>query len=77
MSESGDPGRRLSAQELFPGRLVEVRDREGFSFRAQVEECAPHLQVVWVRESGLGQRRLVPVTQCRHPASGIPVTPGG
>lgn len=77
MSESGDPGRLLSAQELFPGRLVEVRDPEGFSFRARVEECAPHLEVVWVRESGLGHRRLVPVHQCRHPAPGIPVTSCG
>lgn len=77
MSESGDPARLMSAQDLVPGRPLEVRDEGGCSFRAQVEECAPHLEVVWVLEAGLGQRSLVPVHQCRHPAPDVPVTPRG
>lgn len=77
MSEPGDPARLMSAQDLFPGRLVEVWGLGGFFFRARVEECVPHLEVVWVLESALGQRRLVPVHQCRRPASEDPVAPGG
>lgn len=68
MSDLSAIGPAVPAPELVPGCGVEVWEQEVFRFRAQVEECAGHLGVVWVREAGIGQRRLVTVGQCRHPA---------
>lgn len=65
MSDPMLPAPMLSAVDLVPGQLVEIWDQETFQFRAHVEECAAHLEVVWVRESGMGHRRLVAVTQCQ------------
>ncbi|MGQ1795861.1 hypothetical protein ACT4S5_01795 [Kocuria oceani] len=68
MSESRTPGWMLPAHALTPGRLVDIWDQGAFCYHAQVEEHVPRLGVAWVREAGLGHRRLVLAQQCRHPA---------
>ncbi|MGX5359796.1 hypothetical protein ACWCOM_15820 [Kocuria sp. KH4] len=66
----------LPAHALTPGRIVEIWDQDTFCYHAQVEEHVPRLAVAWVREVGLGHRRLVLTDQCRHPGRTEPAPEG-
>lgn len=72
MDETRSPAEALSGDALTPGRMVEVWADGVFSYRARVEEHIGHLAVAWVRETGLGHRRLVLAQQCRPPTLEAP-----
>lgn len=72
MDETRSPAEALSGGALIPGRMVEVWADGAFCYRARVEEHIGHLAVAWVRETGLGHRRLVLAQQCRPPAPEAP-----
>ncbi|MUN64636.1 hypothetical protein GMA12_16055 [Kocuria sediminis] len=67
MDEPRPTALALPGDALTPGRMVEIWDEEVFCYHARVEEYIGHLSVVWVRETGLGHRRLVLAQQCRRP----------
>ncbi|MGX5358134.1 hypothetical protein [Kocuria sp. KH4] len=76
MSDSGLSAGVLPAHALTPGRIVDIWDQDTFCYHAQVEEHVPRLGVAWVREAGLGHRRLVLAQQCRHPGGTRPAPEG-
>ncbi len=41
------------------GEHVEVVDSAGTKFSGTVEQVAPEIGAAWIREDGLGERRLV------------------
>ncbi|NKX54114.1 hypothetical protein HGG74_06060 [Arthrobacter sp. E918] len=44
---------------LLPGTHIEARDLNDVRCRGRVEDVAPGLGVAWIREDGLGARRIV------------------
>ena len=49
----------VNVSALRAGELVEVHSRNQGTFRGLVEECQSSLNVVWVRDLQLGERRLI------------------
>lgn len=72
MDEPHPTAEALPGGALTPGRRVEIWDEGVFCYHARVEEHIGRLAVVWVRETGLGDRRLVLTQQCRPPAPEAP-----
>lgn len=44
---------------IKPGDRVTVRPSVHFAYQAQVDEVAPQLGVVWIRDVRLGVRKMV------------------
>jgi hypothetical protein len=51
-------------QTMHPGQRVEVWDGEVLRCRGLVEEHVPQLGVVWIREAGIGERKMITTTGC-------------
>ncbi|AUI50584.1 hypothetical protein [Arthrobacter crystallopoietes] len=53
--------RFVDAAGLEPGDEIEAYGRSGLLLRGRVDEIALHLEVIWIRESGTNDRRLLHV----------------
>ena len=78
------PDRRIhDLDELATGDVVDVWQQRSLCCTGAVEEVAPQLGVLWIRETGTGARRLVSAADhrlCRHvppalPADQVPASP--
>lgn len=49
----------MAGTDWNEGEHVEVVDSAGIRFSGTVEQVAPEIGAAWVREDGLGERRLV------------------
>lgn len=62
----GDVG--TAAQQLLPGQRVQARVHEVVHWTGTVETVATPLGVVWIREDGLGKRKLLDLREYQvHP----------
>ena len=57
MTSTEEPVLRLDA--LKPGDRVQVWGPRGVDATGTVEQSAPHLNVVWIREDILGERVMI------------------
>lgn len=53
------PERVLDLGSLSTGSLVEARRRNGVHYRGAVEDVAPALGIVWIRDDLAGHRALL------------------
>lgn len=44
---------------MHPGRRVEGRDDQDLRCRGLVEEVVPHVEVVCIRETGIGEPKMI------------------
>lgn len=51
--------RFVDAARLEPGDHIEIYSHSGLLLRGQVDEIALHLEVIWIRENGTNDRRLL------------------
>ncbi|GER23254.1 hypothetical protein NCCP1664_17500 [Zafaria cholistanensis] len=57
-------------RRLYEGEHVVAADPAGLRIAGKVEEVAPHLDAAWVREDGVGARRLIMTGDLLDPAPG-------
>jgi hypothetical protein len=57
MAESSCSVRDLTT--LHPGDRVEICEEDAVRFHGTVDETAPHLGVLWIRDTPLGDRLLI------------------
>lgn len=49
---------------VHPGQRVEVWTGQELRCRGLVEEHVPQLGVVWIREAGIGERKMIATEGC-------------
>lgn len=49
---------------VHPGQRVEVWKGQELRCRGLVEEFVPQLGVVWIREAGIGERKMIATEGC-------------
>ncbi len=73
-SDSGPAARSDSdpaAQHLRPGQVVQARFRGVVHWTGTVETVSVALGVIWIRENGLGERKLLDLQEYQvHPQEG-------
>lgn len=51
-------------RSVHPGQRVEVWEGQELRCRGLVEEHVPQLGVVWIREAGIGERKMIATEGC-------------